>query len=65
MMLAVTPVTELHGRMESVGPVRDIAALTGMTDAGVVDRLLADLTGSGALAVRDGVVVPTMPFESL
>ncbi len=64
MMLSVTPVTELHARMEPVGPVRDIAALTGMSSGTVVDRLLADLTGSGALAVRDGVVVPAMPFES-
>lgn len=65
MMLGDTPITELHGRMESVGPVRDIAALTGMSGGAVVDRLLADLTGSGALAVRGGVVLPAMPFESL
>jgi hypothetical protein len=53
----------VHELLERTGWVADLAALAGVTPAGVVDRLVADLTASGALAVHDGLLVPTMAFE--
>lgn len=53
----------VHERVEVMGWLQDIATLAGTTPAGAVDRLVAELTGSGALAVRDGALEPTMAFE--
>lgn len=43
--------------------VVDLAAVAGIQPRAVVARLVADLTGSGALAMRDGLLVPARPYE--
>ncbi len=62
-MLELLPLARLHERAERLGWIQDIAVLTGGTAGTVVDRLVQDLTGSGALRIADGAVEPTMPFE--
>ena len=62
-MLEVLPLAGLHERMERTGWIDDLAGLTGASPAAVVDRLVAELTGSGALLRRDGALAPAMAFE--
>lgn len=62
-MLQVLRADGVHERVGWMGWVVDLAALAGLTPGAVVDRLVAELTGSGALALRAGVLQPTMLFE--
>lgn len=59
MLERLSPAT-VHSRVEPIGWVGDVASLAGLGRTAVVDRLVADLTGSGAL---DAALEPRMPFE--
>ena len=62
-MLEVLPLAGLHERAERFGWVTDLAAMTGGSVAAVVDRLVKDLTGSGALRIDAGGLEPAMAYE--